>query len=119
MASPNTRVWLDGLPERFFDYDPISGIRTFMSTNKNGDWQFRHEFSDVSHEVDASKALATTDDHWNAGVKKDMVHYAHIPDAILFKWHCEGVDIRDSQELMKMVNKPEWAYLRCTGKICT
>lgn len=119
MSSPNTRKWLDGLQERFFDYDPMSGIKTFISTNANGDWQFRHEFSEVAHEVDASRELAKNDDHWKDGVKKDMLHYAHIPDAILFQWHCAGVDIKEPSELLKMVNKTEWKYLRCTGKICT
>jgi hypothetical protein len=117
--SANTRKWIEGLQERPFSYDPLTGIRTFFSSTPRGEWQFRHEFDDTYAEVEASKALAKNEDHWKKGVKNSMLHYAHIPDAILFKWHCEGVDIRDQRELLKMVNKPEWAYLRCTEKIHT
>lgn len=115
----NTRKWIDGLQERFFEYDPVTGIRTFFSSTKDGAWQFRHEFDDVQPEVDASRTLANDPDHWKDGVKESWLHYAHIPDALLFRWHCEGIDIRDQNELLKMVNKPEWKYLRCTEKIHT
>lgn len=114
--SPNSRVWIPGLEERPFDYDPVTGIRTFMSVGPKGEWQFRHEFESVKVELEASKALAKDEDHWKSGVKGGLVHYAHIPDSVLFKWHCEGVDLKDKKALFEMVNKPEWSYLKCVDK---
>jgi hypothetical protein len=105
--------------ERLFDVDPISGTKTYFSSGGKwgGEWAFRQEFTDVSPEVDASRELQKTDDHWKDGVKKEFVHYAHIPDAILLQWYQMGVDINDPKELTKMVNKPNWSYLKCVGKV--
>lgn len=113
--------WVQGLPERLLDTDPVSGIKTYFSSSEQGDgtWQFRHEFADVAPEVDASKHLQANDDHWKDGVKKEFVHYAHVPDAILFQWHCMGINIRDTEELIKMVNRREWRYLKCVDKLVT
>jgi len=113
----NTRQWIPGLQERLFEVDPLTGIKTFISFGDKGEWQFRYEFPDIQNEIDISKSLQNDPDHWKKGVKNDVVHYAHIPDPILLKWHCEGVDIRDNKALFEMVNKPEWSYLKCVDKI--
>lgn len=115
MKSPNTRIWIPGLQERFIEYE--NGIKTFMSVGPKGEWQFRYEFDDLEPEVSASRELAKNDDHWKKGVKAGQVHYAHIPPALLFKWHCEGVDIKDTSALFLQVDKPEWRYLKCVDKI--
>ncbi len=118
MAQANTRIWIPGLQERLFEVLP-DGTKTYFSVGPKGEWQFRHEFPDVANEVDLSRQLQNDPDHWKKGVKKDMVHYAHIPDSILFKWHCEGVDIRDNKALFEKVNTPKWKYLKCVDKIHT
>lgn len=105
--------------EKLIDYDPINGVKTFgSSAGRYGEtWAIRHEFDDVSPEVDASRELAKDQDHWKNGVKNSWLHYAHIPDALLLKWHTEGIDINNPSELTRMVNRAEYAYLRCTPKI--
>lgn len=105
--------------ERIFDYDPVSGIKTFFSSHgKNlDDWTFRYEFDKVDAELEGSKGLQTTNDHWNKGVKNGMLHYAHIPDSILLKWHIEGVNIQDHSALLEKVNQREYSYLKCVSKI--
>ena len=110
--------YIDRTNERLLDYDHINGIKTYFSSHgpELNDWSFRYEFDDVSPEVEASKSLQTTDDHWKDGLKKDWLHYAHIPDSILLKWHSEGVNINDSKELVKMVNRREWRHLKCVDK---
>src|SRR5262245_11535903 len=98
--------------ERLLDYDQYSGVRTYFS-NDGGDFAIRQDFDSVRPELEASKALQKDDDHWKNGVKQSWVHAAHIPDSILLKWHVMGVDINDPKELLRMVSKPEWAYLKC------
>lgn len=108
--------------ERLIDYDPVSGIRTYGSSEVvKGEevWAIRQDFDDVSPEVDAAKVLANDPEHWKKGVKESWLHYGHIPDPVLLQWHVQGVDINNPQELFKMVNRPEYAYLRCTPKIHT
>lgn len=113
----NSRIFIPGLQERLFDVDPLTGVKTYFALGPKGEWQFRHEFPDVKNEIDLNNQQRKDPDNWKKGVKDNMVHYAHIPDAVLFQWHCNGVDIRDNKELFKMVNKPEWGYLKCVDKI--
>lgn len=105
--------------ERLLSYDRANGVKTFFSSGGKGDenWAIRHEFEDVSPEVDASRELQKDDNHWKDGVKKEWIHAAHIPDAILLKWHVDGVDINDPKELLRMAQRPEWRYLMCVDKI--
>ena len=102
--------------ERLLDYDPINGIKTYFS-NTGDDFHFRYDFDSVTPEIEASKELAKTDDHWDDGMKKDMVHYAHIPNSVLIRWHVDGVNINDARELIRMSNRPEWRYLKCVDKV--
>lgn len=100
-------------------YDAVNGVTTFFSSDgKQGEnWAIRHEFDDVSHEVDASRELQKDGDHWKKGIKNSWLHAAHIPDAILLKWHGMGVNINEPKELLCMVQRPEWRYLMCVDKV--
>lgn len=102
--------------ERLLDYDRINGVRTYFSS-EGDNWSVRHDFDSVMPELEASKALARDDDHWKNGVKNSWLHYGHIPDSIMIKWYQMGVDINNPKDLIAMLNKPEWSYLKCTGKI--
>lgn len=73
--------------------------------------------ADVSHEVEASRQMQNNDEFWKYGVKNEMALYAHIPAILLEKWMREGVDTNDTQALLKMVNKPEYSYLKTTTKV--
>lgn len=104
--------------KRFLEYDAMNGITTYFDTDAQGkDWTFHYEAEDVGYTLDASKQLAANHDHWNQGVKNDMVHYAHIPNAILLQWYSQGVDINDPRELIRMTNRREWRYLKNTEKV--
>lgn len=107
---------------RLLSYE--NGVKTWFHYDLNGakhaeerSWGLEYEFDDFGHEVEASKVLQNDPDHWKQGVKDDLVHYAHIPDAVLLKWHTMGVNINDQRELFRMVNKPEWRYLKCVDKV--
>lgn len=80
-------------------------------------WGIEYEFDMPTAELEASKTLQNDPEHWKQGVKNEMVHYAHVPDAVLLKWHVMGVNINDPRECIKMVNKPEWRYLKCVEKV--
>jgi hypothetical protein len=103
--------------ERLFDYDPFLGVRTYFSTDEKGDsWKFRYEYDPVTYELEASKELAKTDELWDTGVENSWLHFAHIPNQIMHQWATLGVDITDPAELCRMVERPEWAYLKNTTK---
>lgn len=102
--------------ERLLDYDPYSGVKTFFSADGER-FAIRQEFEDVSAEVEASRAFQKDDDHWKKGVKNSWLHAAHIPDAVLLQWHAMGVNINEPKELLQMVQRPEYHYLRCVDKV--
>ena len=99
---------------RLLDYR--DGIRTYVEKVGN-QWNWQYEYDDVSANLDYSKSLQNDPETWKQGVKKDMIHYGHIPVAILMKWHHEGVNINSARELVNMLNRPEWRYLKCVDKV--
>lgn len=106
--------------ERLLDYDPYLGVTTYYSQEAGGErWAIRQEFQDVSAEVDASREMQKDPEHWKQGVKGGWLHAAHIPDAILLKWHAMGVDINRPEELLRMCQRPEYRYLMCVDKVLT
>jgi hypothetical protein len=92
-----------------------NGIRTYFETDTGDDWTLRYEFDSVEPELEASKELAKDDARAKQQIRDGFWHYAHIPDALLLKWHTEGVNIRDQAELFKKVNSRDYRYLKCTG----
>lgn len=113
------KAWEQPSTELPFDYDEATGIRQWFSMQADGSVQLRQEVPVDWAAVEASKELAKDGDHWKDGVKNGWLHYAHIPDAILFLWYTQGVNINEPEELRKMVNKRDWRYLKCVGKIHT
>lgn len=101
---------------RLISKDGFTGItRRGEYDSLTREWRESAE-ADVEPNLEFSRGLQNDDDYWKDGVKKDMAHYAHIPNILLEKWALEGVDINDNQALFEMVNKPEYAYLRTTRK---
>lgn len=109
--------WEQPAVEIPFDYDAATGIKQWFSMRADGSFQLRQEMAVDNAEIEASKALAKSDEHWDDGVKGGFLHYAHIPDSILFMWHTMGVNINEPGELFNMANRPEWRYLKCVDKI--
>jgi hypothetical protein len=70
---------------------------------------------DAEPGLEWAKALAKDDEYSKEGIKKEFWHYCHVPPSVLIKWHALGIDINRPEELIKMVNKPEWKYLKVTA----
>jgi hypothetical protein len=100
---------------QFLDKDPFTGIERWMTYDPETRELTETANADVEPNLEFSKSLARDDDYWKQGVKKEMAHYAHIPNILIEKWANEGVDVNDNRELFRMVNKPEYAYLRTTA----
>ena len=71
---------------------------------------------DVAPDLEMSKALANNEDATKKGIKDGMWYYGHIPNMILAQWMQQGVDVNDMKELFRMINKPEYKYLKTTTK---
>ncbi len=101
---------------KLIDFDPFTGTATFHTYNPlTKKTEIETQYADAN--TDASRARQNDPDYWAQGVKKDMVHYAHIPNSLLAKWAAEGVNIRDTKALFAKVNSSDFAHLKTTTKV--
>lgn len=102
--------------KRFLEYDPITGITRHVEFDAATGVMTEYATADAQASLDHAARLRNDDEHWNQGVKNDMAHYAHVPAIVLEQWMRLGVNIRNPDALVEMVNKPEWSYLKTTRK---
>ena len=102
---------------RLLDVDPLSGTRTYHYYDPLTKKTTIKTVGDATAGLEWAKGLAKNEDYWKQGVKNSRAHYAHIPNDVLLKWHNMGIPINDPKELVKMVNRPEWSYLKTTNKV--
>lgn len=108
------------MSRRLLDYDKFTGMTQYFHYDDLTDETHIETVQDsaqLNKEVDASRSLQNDEDYTRNGMKNDMLHYAHIPSGVLMEWHAQGIDIKDRKELIKMVNKPEYAYLKTTNLV--
>lgn len=80
---------------------------------------------DVEPILDVNKALQNSDEYTKHGMKKEMWHYASIPIVVQMKWLNEygmtNWPLKPGNEklLFRLLNSPEWKYLKATGKVHT
>jgi hypothetical protein len=103
---------------RLLDYDPFTGISQWFDY----DWKTKDTHistvQDVEPILEQNKERQKKPERTKAGVKKDWMHAAHIPLVVQEHWLKKfKVDIMNKHhwpEVRKLLNSPDWAYLRCT-----
>lgn len=103
--------------KRLLDYDPFSRVSTFHEYDHLTKETHISTVADVEANLEWSKGLQRDEAYSKKGMKKEMWHYAHIPNNVLADWKIsKGIDINDTKAILAEVNKPENAYLRVTTK---
>lgn len=103
------------MDKRILSVDPITKVITWFDYDHDNDTTIiSYSGGTAKEDADASHKLQNDESYTKQGLKNEMVHYAHISDEQLLRWHCEGVDIRDTTALFQMVNKPEYRNLKTT-----
>lgn len=71
--------------------------------------------------LDANKMLQNDDQLTKDGIKNGWWHYAQVPNIIIEKWLNEhGVNFYDKdhqKKIFKLLNQPEYRYLKTTTKM--
>lgn len=99
--------------KEYFSYDPLTQEITIQTVQ------------DVEGILDANKKFAAHDTYTKEGIKGGMWHYASIPLIVQLKWLTEygkeNYPLKQGNEklLFKLLNSPEWKYLKATGKLHT
>lgn len=98
---------------RLLDSDPLTGMLTWHDYDEATDTTFISYEQDVEPILDANKSAAND----ASGRMGDMVHVASIPTSVQLKWFAEkGVDVLNpdhKQAVAKLLDDPEWRYLKC------
>jgi hypothetical protein len=113
------------MDKRLLDRDPITGIEEWFHYDHTTDTTYVETKQDVEPILDGNTGRANDEQYSRDGIKNEMWHYASVPLVVQMKWLNEyGMDnwpLRPGNEklLFRLLNSPEWRYLKATGKIHT
>lgn len=111
--------------KRLFDHDPDTGITEYFHYDPLTDTTRIETVQDVEPFLDGNKARQNDEQYTRDGIKNEMWHYARVPLVIQLRWLNEygskDWPMRPGNEklLFRLLNSPEWRYLKTTGKIHT
>ena len=98
---------------RLFDYDPMTGVRTLYEDTPEG-FQLKYE-QDVEQILELNKTKQKMGREYYAN-DPEMWRVASIPVVVQMKWMIEkGVDVYNADHwpaVKKLLNDPEWRYLK-------
>jgi len=107
--------------KRLLDFDPITGVSCFF--DYRGDEVILSHEQDVSAILDANKRSANDDDKTKRGFKNDYWKYATIPAVVEIEWlNRFGVSLDNPAHkgrVFKLLNHPDYRYLKTTSKVHT
>ena len=101
----------------FFEYDPISGIRTDFEYDEQTGNVHLHRSADVSGLLDYTKSLAN-DGLTDGGIKKGMWLYAKIPPVVMIAMRNKGINVEDGRHIDRVISEinSNYPHLKCTQK---
>jgi len=108
------------MSRRLIGSDPLTGIDTFHEYDSLSDETRIIHIGDSEPYLEANKRQANDEDYTKKGIKNEWWKYASIPPAVQVKWLIEhGVDVYNAghgKEVLKLVNHPDYRYLKTTAK---
>jgi hypothetical protein len=104
------------MPE-FFEYDPLTGIRTDFDYEEETGNVILQRSQDVSALLDHNRALANSG-ATDKGIKESWWLYAKIPPIFMLKMRAKGINVEDGRHIDRVVAEINTNYpaLKCTQK---
>ncbi len=103
---------------RILDYDPLTGLTQLFHYDHANDAVTIEYRQDVTPILEQNKAAYLDTDTHKRQAKEEWAHYAKIPDVVQMEWAVKyGVHFWDKnheQAWWKLLNSPDYAYLRRT-----
>lgn len=107
------------MTKRLLDHNPLTGERVWFQYEQSTDQMTISHEQDVDSALDVAHALATDDLYSADGMKKDLWHYAKVPNSIILEMKQKhGVDFfdkNDAKRMFKLLNT-EYARFKTTTK---
>ena len=90
------------------DYDPLTLTATYHHYDDATDQTTIEVVQDMRPHLKAANELRKDDDYTKEGIKKEMCHYAHIPNEIITRmlWE-DGVNVFEKgqeKEVLRLLN---------------
>jgi hypothetical protein len=101
----------------FFDYDPLSGVRTDFDYDEESGNVILQRSQDVQALLDYNKALANAG-ATDKGIKESWWLYAKIPPIFMLKMRAKGINVEDGRHIDRVIAEINTNYpaLKCTQK---
>ena len=99
--------------KQLFHYDFATGVTTIETIQR------------VDGLLDANRKLADDEERTRRGIKDEMWHYASIPIVVQEQWlreygHANWPMLPGNEKLLlRLLNSPEWKYLKTTNGLHT
>ena len=108
------------MTKRLLGANPLTGEAVYWTYQPSDDSVTITHEQDVSPLLDRNIILANDDERTKQGIKGDLWHYATIPSVPAMKYLMEtGIDVfapGNDKEAFRMVNSPDYRYLKTTTK---
>lgn len=114
------------MTKHLLSVSPITGIRTYYEEGEGGKFHI-HQMADVEGVLEFNKRQMTHHDtgqaFWRGTPKGEAVmkKVASVPMMVLMKWmteyHIDPFDDDDLPKVIKLLNDPEWRWLKCADII--
>jgi hypothetical protein len=101
----------------FFDFDPLTGIRTDFEYDEATGNATLHRTQDVQDLLDYNAALRN-DGLTDKGIKESWWLYAKIPPIVMLKLRNQGINVEDGRHIDRVVKEINQNYpmLKTTQK---
>lgn len=107
------------MSRRILSYDPLTGETVYFDYSQHADQMTITHEQDVSSVLDLAHEMAVDGVYSDDGIKRDMWHYAKIPNTVQIDMlHRFGVDIskREHHKRMFELLNTEYKRLKTTTK---
>lgn len=86
----------------FFEYDPLTGIKTETSFDEATQQMTLHRSADVEGALDHAKRLSNDRGKDTTAIKNGWMQYAVLPPAIILELKAKGINIFDQNDQARM-----------------
>lgn len=108
------------MSKQFLDYDPLTKTTTWFEGNGDGSFKVCSE-QDFGAILEHNKRLANDESYKRAGIKSEWYHFATVPNSVMHKimveHHVNPFERDDLPRIEKILNSPDYKYLRTVNKI--
>ena len=102
----------------FFEYDPVTGIRTDLAWSESEQKMTLIRTADVEPVLDYAKAMAADSSISQKGIKQGWFCYAKLPPIVIIQMRAKGINVFDQNDQKRMFEEINTVYphLKTTTK---